>query len=73
LALDTGILLGLARLDARRGYVLFPCPVDQSSTDVLRAVVDANGKGLTAPFDNPVQRPGCALICGAGVDGLAAA
>jgi hypothetical protein len=54
-ALDAGVLLGLARLDMQDGNPLFPGPFDQLSTDVFRAVIHPFGAGLAAPFDDPIQ------------------
>ncbi len=54
-ALDIGILLGLAELDIDLGYALLLCPIDQRPTDVSRAIVDPNGQGLTLPLNNPMK------------------
>ncbi len=56
-ALDVGVLLGLAGLDVLDGDPMFLGPYQQLATDVFRAVVDPYGAGLAAPFDDPVQ--GC--------------
>ncbi len=57
MALDVGILLGLARLDVLDGDAPFLGPNQQLATDVFRAVVDPNGSRLAPPFDDPVKAP----------------
>ena len=54
-ALDVGVLLGLAGLDVLDGDAPFPGPDQQLAADVFRAVVDPYGAGLAAPFDDPVE------------------
>jgi hypothetical protein len=50
-ALDVGVLLGLAGLDVLDGDAAFLGPDQQLATDVFRAVVDPYGARLAAPFD----------------------
>ena len=54
-AFDVGVLLGLPRLDVQDSNPMFFVPYQQLATDVLRAVVDPDGAGLAAPFDDPVE------------------
>lgn len=54
-ALDVGVLLGLAGLDMLDGDLPLLGPFHQLAADVFRAVVDPNGAWLAAPFDDPVQ------------------
>jgi hypothetical protein len=51
LALDVGILLGLARLDVVDFYALFLSPCNELVADVFRAVVAANSLRLPLPLD----------------------
>lgn len=54
-ALDMGVLLGLAGLDVSQGDALLLGPVHHRETDVFRAVVTFDRQGLSAPFDDLVQ------------------
>ena len=54
-ALDVGVLLGLAGLDVLEGDAAFHSPFHQLFTDVFRAVVDTYGAGLAAPLDDPIK------------------
>jgi hypothetical protein len=53
--LDVGVLLRLAGLDMLDGNPMFIGPFRQLVTDVFGAIVDPNGAGLTAPFDDPIK------------------
>ena len=54
-ALDIGILLGLAGLDIGQGYAPLFCPIDQRPADIVRTIVDPNGQGLTSPLNDPIK------------------
>ncbi len=56
-AIDAGILLGLAGLDMPDGNRLLFVPFHQLSAAVFRAVVGSCGAGLDAPFDDAVDAP----------------
>ena len=55
IALDLGVLLGLAGLDVQDRDAAFLGPDQQLATDVFGAVVDPNGAGFAAPFHDAVQ------------------
>ena len=56
-ALDMGVLLGLAGLDVLDRYAPFLGPDQQLAIDVFRAVVDPDCLRGATPFDDLVQRP----------------
>lgn len=55
IALDIGVLLGLAGPDVGQGDALHFSPGHQRGTDVFRAIVESDRRGLSAPFDDLVQ------------------
>ena len=52
IALDIGVLLGLAGPDVGQGDALHFSPGHQRGTDVFRAIVESDRRGLSAPFDD---------------------
>ena len=50
-----GSMLRLAGLDVPEGDLGLFGPFQQRAADVFRAIVDADGAWLAAPFDDPVQ------------------
>ena len=56
-AVDAGVLLWLCGLDVPDGNSMLPSPFHQLFTNVFRVVIDLNGAGLAAPFDDPIKAP----------------
>ncbi len=56
-ALDIGVLLGLAGLNVLDGNPMFLSLFHQLFTDVFRAIVNPNGPGFSAPLDDTVKTP----------------
>ena len=54
-AFDIGILLRLARLNVADGNAVRFSSLQQRAADILRAIVDPDGKWPPAPFDDPVE------------------
>lgn len=54
-ALDIGVLFGLARLDVFQPNMVFFSPFHQLATDIFWAIVDLNFLRLTAPFNDVIQ------------------
>ena len=54
-ALDIGVLLGLARLDLCDGDTSFLSPLHHKATDIFGASISPNVSRLAAPFDDLVQ------------------
>lgn len=53
--LDISVLLRLDRLDVLDPDLLRICPTQHRPTYVFGPIVAANGRGLAAPLDDPLQ------------------
>jgi hypothetical protein len=60
-ARGAGVLPGLSGLEMLDGNPRLLSPISQLFTDVFRAIVNPNGPGLSAPFQDAVKAADCAF------------